>query len=146
MPSRSLSYAKIMQTERRTTSLLDCYAEVQLILCKDNARREQNHQACLDVMPSRSLSYAKILILFNIAVVLNKKVHILFNTTHKMNIIQIKKPLIVHIPLSRVFGNVTLGPRHDEHQAGKDETGVYRPAGHLFYCRQGGLHLHLALG
>ena len=25
-----------MQTERRTTSLLDCYAEVQLILCKDN--------------------------------------------------------------------------------------------------------------
>ena len=25
-----------MQTECRTTSLLDCYAEVQLILCKDN--------------------------------------------------------------------------------------------------------------
>ena len=32
----SFSYAKIMQTERRTTSLLDCYAEVQLILCKGN--------------------------------------------------------------------------------------------------------------
>ncbi len=39
-------------------------------------------------LPSRSLSYAKILILFNIAVVLNKKVQILFNTTHKMNIIR----------------------------------------------------------
>ena len=38
----SLSYAKIMQIECRTTSLLDCYAEMQLILCKDNARREQN--------------------------------------------------------------------------------------------------------
>lgn len=25
-----------MQTECRTTSLLDCYAEVLLILCKDN--------------------------------------------------------------------------------------------------------------
>ena len=37
-----LSYAKIMQIECRTTSLLDCYAEMQLILCKDNARREQN--------------------------------------------------------------------------------------------------------
>ena len=32
----SFSYAKIMQTERRTTSLLDCYAEVQFILCKGN--------------------------------------------------------------------------------------------------------------
>ena len=32
----SFSYAKIMQTERRTTSLLDCYAEVQLIFCKGN--------------------------------------------------------------------------------------------------------------
>ena len=32
----SFSYAKIMQTERRTTRLLDCYAEVQLILCKGN--------------------------------------------------------------------------------------------------------------
>ena len=32
----SLSYAKIMQTECRTSSLLECYAEVQLILCKDN--------------------------------------------------------------------------------------------------------------
>ena len=27
--------AKIMQIECRTTSLLDCYAEMQLILCKD---------------------------------------------------------------------------------------------------------------
>ena len=29
------SYAKIMQIECRTTSLLGCYAEMQLILCKD---------------------------------------------------------------------------------------------------------------
>ena len=36
MPSRSLSYAKIMQTECRISSLLEYYAEVQLILCKDN--------------------------------------------------------------------------------------------------------------
>ena len=38
----SLSYAKIMQTERRISSLLGYYAEVQLILCKDNANRMQN--------------------------------------------------------------------------------------------------------
>ena len=31
MPRCSLSYAKIVQTESRTTSLLECYAEVQLI-------------------------------------------------------------------------------------------------------------------
>ena len=31
----SLSLAKIMQTESRTSSLLERYAEVQLILCKD---------------------------------------------------------------------------------------------------------------
>ena len=30
-------------------------------VCKDNARREQNNQARLDVMPSRSLSFAKII-------------------------------------------------------------------------------------
>ncbi len=48
----SLSYAKIMQTESRTTSSLDCYAEVQLILCKGNTfnihaaevERKINHQ------------------------------------------------------------------------------------------------------
>ena len=28
-----------MQIECRTTSLLDCYAEMQLILCKGNANR-----------------------------------------------------------------------------------------------------------
>ena len=38
MPSRSLSYSKIMPTEDRTTSLLDCFVEVQLILSKDNAK------------------------------------------------------------------------------------------------------------
>ena len=30
-------FAKIMQIECRTSSLLECYAEMQLILCKDNA-------------------------------------------------------------------------------------------------------------
>lgn len=29
-----LSYAKMVQTECRTTSVLDCYAEVPVILCK----------------------------------------------------------------------------------------------------------------
>ena len=33
--------AKIMQTESRDASLLAIFAEVQLILCKDNANREQ---------------------------------------------------------------------------------------------------------
>ena len=41
MPRCSLSYAKIMQTESRDASWLASYAEVQLILCKDNANREQ---------------------------------------------------------------------------------------------------------
>ena len=36
LPNRSLSYAKIVQTERRTSSLLERYAEVQPILCKDS--------------------------------------------------------------------------------------------------------------
>ena len=31
-----------------------------LSLCKDNANREQKHQACLNVMPRCRLSYAKI--------------------------------------------------------------------------------------
>ena len=31
-----------MQTECRISSLLEYYAEVQLILCKDSANREQN--------------------------------------------------------------------------------------------------------
>ena len=34
LPRCSLSYAKIMQTECRTSSLLERFAEVQLILCK----------------------------------------------------------------------------------------------------------------
>ena len=36
MLRRSLSYAKIMQIECRISSLLEYYAETQLILCKDN--------------------------------------------------------------------------------------------------------------
>ena len=31
-----------MQIESRTSNLFECYAEMQLILCKDNANREQN--------------------------------------------------------------------------------------------------------
>ena len=38
---RYVSFAKIMQTESRDASLLASYAEVQLILYKDNANREQ---------------------------------------------------------------------------------------------------------
>lgn len=33
----------------------------RLSYCKDNANREQNHQACLNVMPRCRLSYAKIM-------------------------------------------------------------------------------------
>ena len=33
--SMTFDNAKIMQTERRASSLLECYAVVQLILCKD---------------------------------------------------------------------------------------------------------------
>ena len=36
MPRCSQSYAKIVQTESRTSSLFECFAEVQPILCKDN--------------------------------------------------------------------------------------------------------------
>jgi len=38
----SLSYAKIVQTERRASSLLERFAEVQPILCKDSANRAQS--------------------------------------------------------------------------------------------------------
>ena len=37
LPNRSLSSAKIVQTECRTSSLLERYAEVQPIFCKDSA-------------------------------------------------------------------------------------------------------------
>ena len=43
------------------SSVLDCHAEVQPILCKESANREQdNKPVCLIVMPRCSLSYAKI--------------------------------------------------------------------------------------
>ncbi len=45
--------------EQNHQVLLECYAEMQLILCKDNANREQNHQACLNVMPRCRLSYCR---------------------------------------------------------------------------------------
>ena len=40
-------FAKIMQIECRTSSLLECYAEMQLILCKDNAN-ERNESLLSD--------------------------------------------------------------------------------------------------
>jgi hypothetical protein len=39
----------------------DCFLLLLLILYKDNANRDQNHQACLDVMARCSLSYIKIM-------------------------------------------------------------------------------------
>ena len=39
MPRCSLSYTKIVQTESRTSSSLECYAEVQPILYKDTRRK-----------------------------------------------------------------------------------------------------------
>ena len=39
--SQFMVYAKVMQTESKTSSLLECSTEVQLILCKGNANREQ---------------------------------------------------------------------------------------------------------
>ena len=44
-----------------SSRMLDCHAEVQPILCKESANREQdNKPVCLIVMPRCSLSYAKI--------------------------------------------------------------------------------------
>ena len=40
--STKIHVAKIVQTEGRTPSLLECYAEVQPIFCKDSANRRQN--------------------------------------------------------------------------------------------------------
>ena len=55
MPSRSLSYAKIVQGERRVSqACLGRYAEPQPILCKDSANQEQNNKVpseCFAKMP-----------------------------------------------------------------------------------------------
>ena len=56
-----LFYAKIMQTECRISSLLGYYAEVQLVLCKDNANRMQNEINVFISLLRCSLSYAKIM-------------------------------------------------------------------------------------
>ena len=53
----SQSYAKIVQTESRISSLLECFAEVQPILCKDCANRIQS--SVLELLRC-SQSYAKI--------------------------------------------------------------------------------------
>ena len=54
--------AEIMQTESRIIkSCLNVMPRCRLSYCKDNANREQNHQACLNVMPRCRLSYAKIM-------------------------------------------------------------------------------------
>ena len=39
--------------------MFERYAEMLIILCKDNANREQKHQACLNVMPRCSLLLCK---------------------------------------------------------------------------------------
>lgn len=49
--------AKIVQTESRISSLLECFAEVQPILCKDCANRIQS--SVLELLRC-SQSYAKI--------------------------------------------------------------------------------------
>ena len=49
-----------MQTESRASSLLECYAEVQLNFCKVNANREQSHQACLRGYAEVQLSFCKV--------------------------------------------------------------------------------------
>ena len=52
--------AKIMQIESRIIQvLLECYAEMQLILCKDNANREQNHQVLLECYAEMQLILCK---------------------------------------------------------------------------------------
>ncbi len=40
----SLYYLKIMQIEGRTSNLFECYAEMQLILSKDNAKIMQEYK------------------------------------------------------------------------------------------------------
>ena len=48
---------KVMQIECRTTSLLDCYAEMPLILCKGNANRVhgKGQSALLSLLPVKVL-------------------------------------------------------------------------------------------
>ena len=47
--------AKIMQIECRKPSLLELYAEMQLILCKDNANREENEMNSFISYPEMQL-------------------------------------------------------------------------------------------
>jgi hypothetical protein len=70
--------AKIVQTESRISSLLECFAEVQPILCKDCANRMQS--SVLELLRC-SQSSAKI----KIYVELNK-IHGQF-TTEKLNLL-----------------------------------------------------------
>ena len=60
-----ISFVAKDNASRMQSSLLEI-AEVQLILCKDSASREQNRRACLNVMPRRCLFYAKVIILFEL--------------------------------------------------------------------------------
>ena len=52
---RFVSYAKIMQTESIDASLLASYADVQLILCKDNANLD--HRCKLACKLCRGAAY-----------------------------------------------------------------------------------------
>ena len=45
--------------EQNHQVLFECYAEMQLILCKDNANREQNHQVLLECYAETQLSLCK---------------------------------------------------------------------------------------
>ena len=47
--------------EQNHQACLNVMPRCRLSYCKDNANREQNHQACLNVMPRCRLSYAKIM-------------------------------------------------------------------------------------
>ena len=51
--------SKIMQTECRTTSSLDCYAEVQLILCKKRPKRKVKME-CRSVQTSNHIFVRKV--------------------------------------------------------------------------------------
>ena len=48
-----------MQIECRKSSLLELYAEMQLILCKDNANREENEMNLFISYPEMQLIFCK---------------------------------------------------------------------------------------
>ena len=69
-----------MQIECIASSLLERFAEMQLIFCKDNAN-ERRISSLLEYSAECSLSFAKIQKISINAIVMNEKVLILLNTT-----------------------------------------------------------------